>query len=53
MLLLRYMYIIGIVPCKVVIEKMWDGMGYRGLIPYHGIIWHLDLKSHTIAGIVP
>ena len=24
-------------------------MGYRGVVPYHGMVWDLDLRSHIIA----
>ena len=27
-------------------------MGYRGSVPYHGMVWDIGLRSHTIADMV-
>ena len=34
------------------VGKIWDGMGYRGPLPYHEMVWDIGLRSHTIAGMV-
>ena len=32
---------------RVVAGKIWDGLGYWGVVPYHGMVWDHDPRSHT------
>ena len=34
------------------VGKIWDGLRYRSPLPYHGIVWDIELRSHIIADIV-
>ena len=34
------------------VGKIRDGMGNGGPLPYHGMVWDIGLRSHTIAGMV-
>ena len=27
--------------------KIWYGMGYGGLVPYHGMVWYATVRFHT------
>ena len=42
----------NILTVGVVVGKIWDGMGYRGVVPYHGMVWDIGLRSHTVARMV-
>ena len=39
-------------PVKLMVGKIWDGMGYKGVVSYDGMVRDIALRSHIIADMV-